>query len=176
MAKKSTKIQQPNRLLVVLAVVIVASMVAYSGYILNEALQTYINIPHAPLIVALVLAKVSSALLPIIVGVIVYMTAQGGKLRRFVVSAVYIGIYWVAKTVFAVFAPTYPIMSNLIGEETYRNSGVNFFLEYLFGALVALIVYFATRKRTMKLNHLTVGFAMFAAVFLLIEALGYFLR
>jgi hypothetical protein len=180
MAKKTTKqqkiAQRPSTFLIVLATIIVASMLAYSVYILLEVLDLYVTIPQAPLIIALEWAKISAALLPVIVGVVVFLTAQGGKLRRFVVASVYIGIYWLAKTLFAVFFPTFAIFSGIFGEEVYRNSGINFFLEYLFGSLVALIIYSATKKRTMSLGWPTVTFLIIAAVFLLIEALGYFLR
>jgi hypothetical protein len=180
MAKTSktqkAKIQQPSSLLIVLASVVIASMLAYSVYILGEALETFRTIPQVPVIVALEWAKVSAALLPIIVGLVVFLTAQGVKLRRFVVASVYVGIYWLAKTLFVILVPTFAIFSSIVGEEVYRNSGINFFLEYLFGSLVALAIYFATRKRTMKLNWLTTAFLGVAAIFLLIEALGYFLR
>lgn len=156
--------------------IIIASMLAYSGYIIGEVFDLLMNIPQSPMIVALEWAKVTAAVLPIIVGVVVFMTARGAKLRKLVVTSVYVGIYWVAKTLFAVFVPTFAIFSGIFGEEAYRDSGVNFFLEYLFGSLVALVVYFTTKKRTMKFNWPTIVFLVIAAIFLLIEALGYFLR
>jgi hypothetical protein len=180
MAKKTTKhqkaLQQPSSLLIVLATIIVASMLAYSVYILIEAFEIYLTVPQMPVIIALESAKVVSAFLPIIVGLVVFLTAQGARLRRFVVASVYIGMYWLAKTLFVIFVPTFTVFSGIFGEEVYRNSGVNFFLEYLFGSLVALIIYSVTKKRTMVFNWLTVTFLIIAAVFLLIEALGYFLR
>lgn len=180
MAKKTTKhqktLQQPSSFLIVLSTIIVASMLAYSVYILLEAFESYLTIPQTPLIIALESAKVLSAFLPIVVGLVVFLTAQGARLRRFVVASVYVGIYWLAKTLFVIFVPTFAIFSGIFGEEVYRNSGVNFFLEYLFGSLVALIIYFATKKRMMGFGWPTVTFLIIAAVFLLIEALGYFLR
>lgn len=168
--------QQPGLFPIALAGVIIASMLAYSIFIMNEALYTFMNIPQKPLIVMLEWAKVASALLPVIVGLVVFLTAQGGKLRRLVVVAVYIGIYWLAKSIFAAFVPTFAIGSSIFGEEFYRNSGINFFLEYAFGALVALVIYFVTKKQTMKLNWLTVYFLVLSTILLLVGTLGYFLR
>lgn len=180
MAKEITKhrkaLQRPSSVLIVLATIVVASILAYSVYILIEVFELYLTIPQMPVIIALESAKVASAFLPIIVGLLVFLTAQGARLRRFVVMSVYIGVYWLAKTLFAIFVPTFAIFSGIFGEEVYRNSGVNFFLEYLFGSLIALIIYFVTKKRTMGFNWPTISLLIIVAVFLLIETFGYFLR
>ena len=181
MAKKTGKAhsglaQKPGLLPLVLAGIIIISMLASSVFTMSEALYVFVNLPQAPLIVMLGLAKVASSVLPVIVGLVVFLSAQGGKLRKLVVAAVYIGIYWLAKSIFAAFVPTFAIGTSIFGEEFYRNSGINFFLEYAFGAIVAFIVYFVTKKRTMKLNRVTVYFLILSTILLLIGTLGYFLR
>lgn len=155
--KKKTKkpeLVQPRIFTFVIAGVVVAALLLMSVYYIKEVsyVISVAQLPQRPVIISLELAQILAAIAPLLIGVLVFLSAKGDSRRRFVVAAAYMGIYWLIQSLFAAFVPTLPFFNWIFGD-AYRDSGVNFFLSYVVGLFVTLLAYLFTKKRTMNVNH-----------------------